>query len=360
MILEVNKIYENLRKAIDIVDDKDRKNFLIKNNLPLFPKSIFKYRDLSDLRTFDLLKEKYFYCSSAKQNKERDPSEFRFDEEIVALFRDKNKKNKFIANEIINYLKGHNDVLENVTNKIDIKKIPCLIESSEPYIFNPDKTILKNHIGIETKNFKLSNQEINSIEKAIRIYWIAFKPLLEKMEGIIEKNINKFNDTWRLCSFSPSNDVDNNWEDYSLNYSGICIEYDVEEILKSETANILPVVYKEKKTNAYDFYGGIIKEAFRHVFFNEKMNINDYVYLYIEMFFTKYKKYEMENELRVIVTDDTQKFYIDFIKAVYLGKNVTEKNKKEVLSVAQSNHFNVYLMKEKEEIEFELIYDSKL
>lgn len=52
--MEVNNIYVNLWKAAEIADNKDRKNFLIKNNLPLFPKIIFKYRDLSDLITFHL------------------------------------------------------------------------------------------------------------------------------------------------------------------------------------------------------------------------------------------------------------------------------------------------------------------
>lgn len=151
----------------------------------------------------------------------------------------------------------------------------------------------------------------------------AIKPQIQKL---ISMALNAKTDMG-LCSLSESPNIEKMWcNDYAGDDTGDCIEYDVFNYSLNDV--ILPVVYEdERNTN-------IIMQIV-NVFICQK--ITDFSYgqidtditQYIRLFLTKNKKWKYQREWRLI-GEVGEKPKAPKIKTIFLGKKVSEENKKKM------------------------------
>lgn len=142
-----------------------------------------------------------------------------------------------------------------------------------------------------------------------------------------------------ICSLSENNDSEYMWKNYAADSSGYCIEYDMEHYEGNK--DILPVIYQdERETNiiiqlAGSFIGQMITGFSNGQIAADKSH-------FIRLFLTKYKKWEYQNEWRLI-GEANEKPTAPRIKRIILGNNITLDNERAIRYFAERSGIEVVL-----------------
>ena len=314
----MNKI-EYLNKRI-----KDKDQFVYEG-----PKSLFKYRAF-DEHTFDMLENKYlFLCPAEKLD---DPTE---------------------CMTTVDYGR----LIELQTNNLKRECVDQIVQLIKPYTTPENYEIARSKIyrilnanGTVRPNFLLDVfpelQELApGVNLAPLVNWLVGIPeMLDKPEirGQIEPLIALAYNARKemgICSLSENNDIDYMWKNYAADSSGYCIEYDMEHYEGNK--DILPVIYQdERETNSIiqlvgSFIGQMITGFSNGQIAADKSH-------FIRLFLTKYKKWEYQNEWRLI-GEANEKPTAPKIIRIYIGKNAITENKRKITGFAKENGLDVVL-----------------
>lgn len=186
----------------------------------------------------------------------------------------------------------------------------------------------------------------------------------------IKNTISNFREECMVTCFTETNLNARMWDQYASQHRGFCQEYSLDELQKeyiknsivnndNHIENICPVIYKENIFDADKFFpieylNGILEN-----------NLNYRIVLQPLLFFgtlTKLEEFSFENEWRwfkLFTHDLPDKRGFEKVggnlgmlrevippKAVYLGKRMEEKNKKEIIEICKTKKIKVYQMVE--------------
>lgn len=182
--------------------------------------------------------------------------------------------------------------------------------------FEERKLILKKMKSDPTANL----EDVNAYESIISVME-EHRPVL-KLKNDLNAHIH------RVGCLSEVKDSILMWSHYSSNHTGFCIEYAIDELkLMDENATSLyPVFYQKiKKDQREDILNGI--KLYK---------------LFAVLRKSKEWKYEKEWRFVVSIYDEIDHLIMPRIKAIYLGCNVTEKNKEEILKLSLIKKFDTF------------------
>lgn len=296
-------------------------------NGPMF---LYKYRPFDDF-AFDMLENNYLYLCPA--NKLDDPTECitTLDFNMIYDLEGNNLKRECVK-QIINMLKPYTSP-ENF----------AIIQQMMQSMMNRNGTIRPDLLLYET--FKMKGLMPEGYNIAPFVNWIVGIP--EKLdEPEIKPQLKKLlitaynaREEMGICSLSANSNDEFMWENYTDNYSGYCVEYDLSDY---ENASLtFPVIYvleNERETNIIiqmvaSFIGQMIFGFSNGEFDADRSQ-------FIRLFLTKYKKWEYQNEWRIL-GDAGTKIKAPKIKAIYIGKNATKENIEKIRNFADKNNIRI-------------------
>ena len=188
------------------------------------------------------------------------------------------------------------------------------------------------------KSFELDNFLVN-ISKEEVVNCIANIPELMNEKQNREEIEEIFLDLMQLkekvgvCSLTTTPNNKDMWINYANKASGYCVEYDMLDYgLNKE---LYPVIYVEEKERVTN----IIKVLVRHFMlqFIETIShgcIESDMTSIIRLVLTKYKCWENQDEWRLI-GDANTKISAPKIKCIYLGKNISDINRSNMIDFCQ-------------------------
>ncbi|MGI6787253.1 MAG: DUF2971 domain-containing protein [Acholeplasmataceae bacterium] len=291
-----------------------------------FPKTLYKYRKFDEY-TVDMLKTGYIYFSPA--NKLDDPSE-------CSVEISENLKNENIEKEaevILDFIQSLIKPYSN--NYLDIDWLSFFKDGIW------DKTPMFN----TAKNY-FSEIDQNVLEKVIEVIDIPNKldeTTISNFKDAMYKLINAPELTG-ICSLTELNNSNEMWNNYAANNTGYCIEYDVEEFLIKNPKykkDLFKVVYNDYRDN--NPIEIILKEFYFRLFilFGISKGTYDLEDAIGKIFYTKSVSWSYQREWRFIGEPNDNTLCLP-IKAVYIGKNMTEEDKNVILDISKQCGFNVY------------------
>ena len=282
----------------------------LKNNR--IPNSLYKYKHFdNDNHTFDLLKTDLVFLSKASNLNDPYEGEIFYDKDILYdYFFYKDTLPKFL------------------------KKAKLTQNQIEEIIFSEDPK--KEHNKFIYENDPLINKKIPIEEhynKTMEIY-------KKSWEYPIKKINNQRKEEVYLTCFSKTNTINPMWAHYASNHTGICIEYNLKDLNEKYILNwCYPVKYEDN----YDYT-------------KELMNIKNNKYkLLHETLLKKSTEWKYEKEWRILIDYDIQlsglikKGDCYFLKlpkpqAIYLGINISNKNREKILKICKDREISVYQM----------------
>ena len=116
------------------------------------------------------------------------------------------------------------------------------------------------------------------------------------------------------------------WAHYANNYNGYCIEYNMNLVRDHLIYNLYPVLYEEEYIDITD----------------NLINLNDNTGLICNM--AKAKEWSYEREWRIVEYRESPIYLRKALKAIYLGKNCSDKDKNDVIQWARDNGREVYIV----------------
>ena len=126
------------------------------------------------------------------------------------------------------------------------------------------------------------------------------------------------------------------WSMYANNYEGFCIEYEIPEQIK----DLYKVQYTKEKN--FDIIEIIISDVLDTIYshmFNTCKKIN-LVEAVKKIPLTKFYDWRFQKEWRFI--GKSREYVYLPIKAVYLGKNMSEKHESQIITIAKRKKYKVY------------------
>lgn len=153
-----------------------------------------------------------------------------------------------------------------------------------------------------------------------------------------------------VCCFSEHVDNFLMWSHYANCYNGICIEYDLQEIDKTNTLS--PVIYTEELIRARDF---MTKEEFNN-------NISKGLFeAAIRAVISKHSQWSYENEWRIIKaldSNDANYIKMPVPKNIYIGFKVETRMMEKVIQIAKKLGVNGIFVTRISSNEYKLIYEQ--
>ena len=293
------------------------------------PKSLFKYRPF-DEHIFDMLENRYLYLCPAE--KLDDPTECITSLDIDKIYNvDKDSMSERMVDSIMRFIKPYSKERDFENASIIAKTLATMDPSNRSEYMSKQ---LKNAAptNIDTAPIVKSIEELQNLdlqdEKTDHLKWLI---------GLAINARQKIG----ICSLSENNDIDYMWKNYAADSSGYCIEYDMEHYEGNK--DILPVIYQdERETNIIiqlvgSFIGQMITGFSNGQIAADKSH-------FIRLFLTKYKKWEYQNEWRLI-GEANGKPSAPSVRRIYLGKNVVDENKQKMIQYADKNKIEVVILK---------------
>lgn len=172
-------------------------------------------------------------------------------------------------------------------------------------------------------NYKKAVRKGKFREELLKLYSAnGIDNLTEEMvqKGVIELMRE---DVFVFC-FSEVWDSILMWAHYANNYNGFCIEYDMKKVRDHLIYNLYPVLYEEKYIDITD----------------SLINYNGNAGLICNM--AKAKDWSYEREWRIVEYIEKSIYFRKALKAIYLGRNSSDKDKNDVIQWARDNSKEVY------------------
>lgn len=296
-----------------------------------FPQYLYKYRPL-DIFTFDMLENRYVYLCPAE--KLDDPSECK----VNFSFR---------------------DYYHLESGAIKLKCIDLILNMIKPYSSEENFQKVRNIVfriatpsGMVRRNFLLdASCEIQELvpETDITPLINFLSSIPEKLDDpkIKEQLENLFSLAYQarqgmgICSLSELKDSEEMWNNYADGKKGYCIEYDLQGY---KNINLLfPVVYQNnRETNiVINMVAAFIGQMIIGMSYGQiKADRSQFM----RMFLTKDTKWAYQKEWRLL-GDANYKLSAPSIHAIYLGKNMDDQNKKQMIDYCQARNIIVHIGK---------------
>lgn len=159
---------------------------------------------------------------------------------------------------------------------------------------------------------------------------ISHKEKLDLTDEEIIKSLSDFREDIRIASLSEAYDSEPMWAHYGEQHKGFCIEYDVSKMSNMKKRMLFKVIYGEKPDITEQ-----IEEAWIGV------GLSSCIF--------KSEGWAYEKEWRMFkiceIEDADKKYYFrKEIKAVYIGTDCEEKNKKIIMDWARQENKEIYQM----------------
>lgn len=295
------------------------------------PQFLYKYRPFDDF-TFDMLEKSYIYLCPAE--KLDDPSECKVDLSV-------------------------RDFFEVEKGLIKFKCVDMILNMIRPYTTDNNFKIVRNIVfrtvtpnGMVRRNFLLDasceiQELVPEIDTAPLINFLGSIP--EKLDDpkIKEQLENLLSLAYRarqgmgICSLSELKDSEEMWTNYADGEKGYCIEYDLKGY---ENINLLfPVVYQDnRETNiVINMVAAFIGQMIIGMSYGQiKADRSQFM----RMFLTKDTKWAYQKEWRLL-GDAYDKLPAPTIHAIFLGKNMDDQNKKQMIDYCQAHNIIVHIGK---------------
>ena len=294
-----------------------------------FPHYLYKYRPL-DIFALDMLENRYVYLCPAE--KLDDPSECKVDFSVWDYYHLESGAVKLKCIDLIlnmikpysteeNFQKVRSLVFQIVTPRGQVRR-HFLMDISfdiQELVPEADTAPLINFLGSIPE--KLDDPKIKEqLEKLLALAYHA-------RQGM------------GICSLSALKNSNEMWQNYADDAKGYCIEYDLRGY---ENVNLLfPVVYQDNRetnivTNMVAAFIGqmIVGMSYGQIAADRSQ--------FMRMFLTKDTKWAYQKEWRLL-GDANDKLPAPTIHAVYLGKNMTDQNKKQILDCCQKHDIVVHI-----------------
>lgn len=296
-----------------------------------FPHYLYKYRPL-DIFALDMLENRYVYLCPAE--KLDDPSECKVDFSVWDYYH-----------------------LES--GAVKLKCIDLILNMIKPYSTEENFQKVRNIVfriatpsGMVRRNFLLDasceiQELVPEIDTAPLINFLGSIP--EKLDDpkIKEQLENLLSLAYRarqgmgICSLSELKDSEEMWTNYADGEKGYCIEYDLQGY---ENVNLLfPVVYQDnRETNiVINMVAAFIGQMVVGMSYGQiKADRSQF----IRMFLTKDTKWAYQKEWRLL-GDAYDKLPAPTIHAIFLGKNMDDQNKKQMIDYCQAHNIIVHIGK---------------
>jgi len=195
---------------------------------------------------------------------------------------------------------------------------PSLISPSDSYI----KRTLKEDGNLDEVSMRTHPKQYSSMRKML--YDDLKSMLLPKM---------------KITCFSKMNDRRRMWDEYGASHTGVCIEFNVNELIKC-----LPDAFRENVTNGGYFLAVDYSKDIKRFSYNKN---GDYETL---LKWTKVKtlNYAHEDEIRFVLPNwngNTFKISPKVIQAVYLGEKISKANEALIRELLEINFKNSNIIK---------------
>ena len=296
-----------------------------------FPQYLYKYRPL-DIFTFDMLENRYVYLCPAE--KLDDPSECKVDLSVRDLF-------------------------EVEKGLIKFKCVDMILNMIRPYTTENNFQIVRNIVfrtvtpnGMVRRNFLLDasceiQELVPEIDTAPLINFLGSIPeklddpkIKEQLENLLSLAYHA-RQKMGICSLSELKNSEEMWNNYADGEKGYCIEY----VLKAyENIHLrFPVVYQDNRES-------IIVINMVAAFIGQMVVGMSYGQIaadrsqFMRMFLTKDTKWAYQKEWRLL-GDANYKLSAPSIHAIYLGKNMDDQNKKQMIDYCQARNIIVHIGK---------------
>lgn len=293
------------------------------------PKSLYKYRPF-DKHTFDMLVNKYvFLCVASALD---DPSEC-----VVTINKEsyldvqESKPSFDIVNNILEFIKPNTseEIYGETCNKT--REIYNVSNSYEEFM---------NLLGDTLKELA-GDTDIRGVVDVIKNI-----PLLisntDKKETYEKAIINliEARNKVGICSLAESNDIVSMWVNYANNYTGYCIEYDMEDYEYNKY--LFPVMYEDQKET--DLINSIVKNILgQTIFVLSKEQIDIERNHILKLLTTKDLKWSYQKEWRII-GDANFKLKAPKIKRVIIGYNANENDKTKMIEICEKLNIKIDLL----------------
>mgnify|MGYP005789018869 FL=1 len=310
-------------EKIDFINAK-----IDKKDLP-GPHFLYKYRPF-DCFALEMLENKYVYLCPAENLD--DPSECKVDFSVYDYYQFETGQIKFKCVDIIM------DSLIPFTSESNIQAAKELVYKT----LTPD--------GLVSRNILLYQCfEIQELVPEIDIApWINFLGNIpEKLdEPKIKERLRKLislayhaRQDMGICSLSELNNSEEMWQNYGDGARGYCIEYDMRNY--ENTYALFPVVYQDnRQTNiAVNMIASFIGQMIEGISYNQIAADKSQ---FLRMFLTKDTKWEYQKEWRLI-GDAKSKLSAPSVHSIYLGKNMSEQNKRQISDYCRTNNIVLHI-----------------
>lgn len=164
--------------------------------------------------------------------------------------------------------------------------------------------------------------------------------LIKNMKEFILKDFNeKYRNKLKVSSFSEDNKSLLMWGHYANNHQGFCIEYDLSSMDDNENLKkyLFPVKYSNERFDITDFY-------IDNVINKEAKDTNRLIHSVLY----KSEDWEYEKEWRFVITESEyngKTVSTPKPKSIYLGSQIKEDHKEQLIKVCKENDIDVYQMK---------------
>lgn len=313
-------------KEIDFINAK-----MNKQDAPV-PQFLYKYRPFDGF-ALDMLEKRYvFLCPAEKLD---DPSECTADFSIQDFYHLETGLIKFKCIEMIL------EQIKPYTTEENFQKVRSLISQ----IVTPRGQV-RRHFLLDVA-FDIQ-ELVPEIDTAPLINFLGSIP--EKLDAPkIKEQLEKLlalayhaRHGMGICSLSALKNKNEMWQNYADDEKGYCIEYDLRGY---ENVNLLfPVVYQDNRetnivTNMIASFIGqmIVGMSYGQIAADRSQ--------FMRMFLTKDTKWESQREWRLL-GDANDKLPAPTVHAVYLGKNMTDQNKKQMLDYCQAHNIATHIEEE--------------
>ena len=308
-------------KEIDFINDKmNRKDVSA-------PSFLYKYRPFDEF-TFDMLDNEYVYLCPAENLD--DPSECKVDFSIQDFYDLKTNQLTIKGIEMIlglikpyttedNFCKIRNIVARTLTAQGTLRRYFLLDDSFAIQELVPD-------IDISPLINWLGNIPEKLNDPSIRLQFIKLFSLAQNAR----KDMG-------ICSLSEFKNFERLWDEYADGSKGYCIEYDMREY---ENLSLLyPVVYQDnRETNIVNnILGSFIGEM---IFGMSSGQIAVDKSQFIRLFLTKDLVWSYQKEWRLL-GDAKEKLPAPSISTIYVGKNILEKDKQQMMVYCKANNIRL-------------------
>lgn len=303
------------------MEQEDYINARIRGEVVDTPRFLYKYRPF-DAHTYDMLEKGYvFLCPADKLD---DPSECDVDFSI-------------------------DDLYDMGSDRIKFKCIERILEDIRPYTSEEIYQLARSTIfrcvtpnGLVQRNFLLDNildiqEGMPDVDFAPIVNFLAnipnkldepqTKEYFEKLLSLAHSAKKKMG----ICSLSEIKNLQDMWSNYADQSRGYCIEYDMQEY--RDLGLLYPVKYQDgRENNIVTCIVGTFVGQMIHFISNGQAQSD--ASQYMRLFLTKDTKWDYQKEWRLL-GDAAEKLPAPPIHAIYLGKNMPEQDKRQMMDYCE-------------------------